>query len=200
MPRPKRKSALPTSVNGSPPPTPAQTIREHRPTAEKLEATPELRDKAIAMLAAGATQQEVCQVLKIGRLTMSAFARKAEADGRIPEYRERMRGKLMALVEDTVDARLASGEVLDGVTWGITFDKLRLLDNEPTEIVDVRDESADRLASALERIRSGRAAAEVVVETIEAEILPAPTPPQLAAAAPSKPQAAAQPRFRRQTP
>lgn len=120
-----------------------------------------VKEAAIAMIAAGATPSATARKLQMSRMTLASIVRQAEQDGSLPAFNDRMRAKLETIVEDTADANIAQGGAVDPVSWGISFDKLRLLQSEPTEIVEVRDSGIDHLSRMIDAINSGASVIDV---------------------------------------
>jgi hypothetical protein len=142
--------------------------------------SPQRQREALELLGQGVSRYKVAQRLGIHWQTVVKLAEQAEHRGILRPLKDRMRNKLGVILEKDLDSRMESDEKMQPIEFGVLFDKHALLAGDPTEIVEVKDESADRIADALRRIAGGADAVEVIAEVIE-------EPGQLTAGVPEVP-------------
>lgn len=136
-----------------------------KPHARSL--TDSEQQEALRLLALGTSRYKVAQRLGVHFMAVVRLAEQAEHRGILKPLKDRMRGKLGVLLERDLDFRMESSEAMTPIEFGVLFDKHALLSGDPTEIVEVKDESADRIRQALERLRAGEEANAIVAEVIE---------------------------------
>lgn len=101
-----------------------------------------LVDAILSSFVAGATQRQIAERFKVSRNTIAQMVRRAEADGRIEPYKERLGARLGRAVEAGLEhwtEAVESGKVSAGqlpIAIGIFVDKKALLAGEATSRVE----------------------------------------------------------------
>lgn len=122
----------------------------------RLEQNKTLCDALIGGVAIGMPAQQLARLFNVSRNSIGALVERAEKDGRLQSAEARQRSKLVMLLEDTLDHLLQSGKPLSVLEYGILFDKVRLIDGQPTTIgAEVKSETVDETVARLKKACEG---------------------------------------------
>ncbi len=131
-----------------------------RPHHRSIEATdPSLHAKVLAMLSLGAGTRSINRETGVTPAAIRAIRRRAEESGRLPILRERLVSLIAEVTEeswtqllDNLHAGVIKPHVLP-ILSGLSLDKMRLMDDQATSIVQVRKEiSPEAIRAAMDRM------------------------------------------------
>jgi len=123
------------------------------------------------------THKKISKIFKVSRNTVAALERRAEDDGRLAAYTQRLTNKLRYASRAALDSLIESIEKDElkgkdkGIVTGILLDHLGKLEGRPTSIVETRREmSADEFKEYMDDIMENLDAKEAdVIEVTENE-------------------------------
>ena len=105
------------------------------------------------------THKKISKIFKVSRNTVAALERRAEDDGRLAAYTQRLTNKLRYASRASLDSLIESIEKDElkgkdkGIVTGILLDHLGKLEGRPTSIVETRREmSADEFKEYMDDI------------------------------------------------
>lgn len=133
-------------------------------TGTSTERRDQLVQAMLERLVAGASQREIARVYGVSRNTVAAIVQRAEANGQLEPYKQRVSKRLGKLIEAGVE-RFAEAIEQDEVSpsqlpvsLGILMDKKVVLDGEPTSVVEHRKGPArEDLEQYLQSLASAKA-------------------------------------------
>tara|TARA_Y100001951_G_C11171533_1_gene200534 strand:- start:75 stop:653 length:579 start_codon:yes stop_codon:yes gene_type:complete len=123
------------------------------------------------------THKKISKIFKVSRNTVAALERRAEDDGRLAAYTQRLTNKLRYASRASLDSLIESIEKDElkgkdkGIVTGILLDHLGKLEGRPTSIVETRREmSADEFKEYMDDIMANLDEKEAdVIEVTENE-------------------------------